>query len=68
MNEIMAMPKNEAWSTLGQFIQRTGGSQSDVQRFLKTFAYLPSRQYSALSLGRTKAFLGTLGPIPAGGY
>jgi hypothetical protein len=70
MDEIMAMPKNEAWQTFGQFIktQRAGGSQSDVQRFLKTFAYLQWRQYSGLSHGTYEAFIGTMGPIPVGAY
>lgn len=70
MNEIMAMPKSEAWPTFGKFIntQRAGCSQSDVQGFLKTFAHLQWRQYSALSHGTYEAFIGTLGPIPVGAY
>jgi hypothetical protein len=69
-DEIMAMPKSDGWPTFGQYVnaQRAGGSQTDIQKFLKTFTHLHWRQYSALSHGAYEAFIGTLGHIPVGSY
>jgi hypothetical protein len=70
VDEILATPKHEGWPTFGQYINKEypGGVQTEQQKFLKTFAHLQWRQYSALSHGAYEAFIGTLGHVPVGAY
>jgi hypothetical protein len=70
VDEILATPKHEGWPTFGQYINKEypGGVQTEQQKFLKTFAHLHWRQYSALSHGAYEAFIGTLGNVPVGAY
>jgi hypothetical protein len=57
------------WPTFGQYIRPgKGGVLSDHQRFLKRFAHMEWRQYSALSHGAYEAFAGFLGDLPVGAY
>jgi hypothetical protein len=70
VDEILAMPTSESWPTLGRYIrERSGSPLTDKQRFLKTFAHVEWRQYSALSHGTYEAFIGgPLGQVPVGAY
>jgi hypothetical protein len=70
IDEIMQVKKHEMWPTFGTYINtlQQGGTRTDVQQFLKTFAHLEWRQYSALSHGAYEAFIGTLGMVPVGAY
>lgn len=70
VEEILDTPRHESWPTFGQYINKEypGGVQTGQQRFLKTFAHLHWRQYSALSHGAYEAFVGTLGHVPVGAY
>lgn len=70
INEVMELKKHEMWPTFGMYINtmQPGGTRTDIQQFLKTFAHLEWRQYSALSHGAYEAFIGTLGLVPVGAY
>jgi hypothetical protein len=70
MTEVMQLKKHEMWPTFGTFINTLGpgGTRTEIQQFLKTFAHLEWRQYSALSHGAYEAFIGTLGSVPVGAY
>jgi hypothetical protein len=70
IDEIETTPRRELWPTFGTYIntQQEGGTLTDNQKFLKTFAHLEWRQYSALTHGAYEAFIGTLGHIPVGAY
>ena len=69
-DEILAMPKGESWPTLGRYIkERPGTPLTDKQLFLKNFAHVQWRQYSALSHGAYEAFIGgPVGQVPLGAY
>jgi len=70
-DEVMQMAKGDMWLTFGKYIDRRqpGGVLTENQEFLKTFARLEWRQYSALSHGAFEAFIGTLlGDVPIGAY
>jgi hypothetical protein len=68
--EVKNMPKHEAWPTFGSYVgkMQQGGTLTENQQFLKTFAHLEWRQYSALSHGAYEAFIGTMGHFPIGVY
>jgi hypothetical protein len=70
MDEILAMPNSESWPTFGRYIrERPGTPLTDKQLFLKNFAHVEWRQYSALSHGAYEAFIGgPLGQVPVGAY
>jgi hypothetical protein len=70
IDEVMQLKKHEMWPTFGMYINtmQPGGVRTDIQQFLKTFAHLEWRQYSALSHGAYEAFIGTLGMVPVGAY
>jgi len=70
LDEVLQLKKHEMWPTFGTYINtlQHGGTRTDVQQFLKTFAHLEWRQYSALSHGAYEAFIGTLGMVPVGAY
>lgn len=70
IDEVMQVKKHEMWPTFGTYINtlQPGGTRTDIQQFLKTFAHLEWRQYSALSHGAYEAFIGTLGIVPVGAY
>lgn len=58
------------WRTFGRYIseRQPGGALTDHQKFLKRFAHMQWRQYSALSHGTYEAFAGFLGNVPVGAY
>lgn len=58
------------WRTFGRYIseRQPGGALTDHQKFLKRFAHMHWRQYSALSHGTYEAFAGFLGDVPVGAY
>ena len=71
LDEVMQVQKGDMWPTFGEYIDgmQPGGVLTENQEFLKTFARLEWRQYSALSHGAFEAFIGTLlGAIPIGAY
>jgi hypothetical protein len=71
LDEVMQVKKRDLWPTFGKYIDRRqpGGVLTENQEFLKTFARLEWRQYSALSHGAFEAFIGTLlGDVPIGAY
>ncbi len=69
-DEVMQLKKHELWPTFGMYINalQPGGTRTGLQQFLRTFAHLEWRQYSALSHGAYEAFIGTLGMVPVGAY
>ncbi|MGI8990580.1 MAG: hypothetical protein ACR2I2_13505 [Bryobacteraceae bacterium] len=70
IDEVMQLKKHEMWPTFGTYVNtmQPGGVRTEIQEFLKTFAHLEWRQYSALSHGAYEAFIGTLGMVPVGAY
>ena len=70
IDDVLQLKKHEMWPTFGTYINtlQTGGARTEIQQFLKTFAHLEWRQYSALSHGAYEAFIGTLGMVPVGAY
>jgi len=70
IEEVTQLKKHEMWQTFGMYINtmQPGGTRTETQQFLKTFAHLEWRQYSALSHGAYEAFIGTLGEVPVGAY
>src|SRR5258708_245801 len=69
LSEITDMKAKDLWPTFGVYINtKQAGTFTETQLFLKTFAHLEWRQYSALSHGAYEAFIGTLGYIPVGAY
>jgi hypothetical protein len=68
--EVASMQKHETWPTFGSYVStmQQGGTLTPNQQFLRTFAHLEWRQYSALSHGAFEAFIGTMGQFPIGAY
>ena len=48
IGEVTRLKRDEMWPTFGRYIHPSG-TRTDIQQFLKIFAHLGWRQYSALS-------------------
>ena len=59
-----------SWPTFGQYIQnkQAGGGLTAHQTFLKRFAHMQWRQYSALSHAGYEGFMGFIGDRPVAGH